>query len=261
MISLRGRTALVTGSSHGVGAAIAEYLAKSGANVVVHGLDPTQVEAERAKCAAQGVSAFGVTGDLIENQPAGVAAVVESAFEQAGGIDLLVANAGTYIDTPFLEMSYELLDRTMKLNVYSYFLTVQQVARRWVASGTEGRVVLVGSINGRLSEDVHVAYDASKGAVDAMVRSLAVSLARRKIRVNGMAPGLVETPLTAPAFADPRFRAWMELHTPNGLVPGPEACASTVAFLLSDDAWHVHGQMLLVDGGMSIWQQPDLPAE
>lgn len=259
MNSLHGRTALVTGSSHGVGAAIAEYLARQGADVVIHGLDHEQVEQVRSRCEGLGVRAFGIAADLLADQPHGIQRMVDRAFELAPQLDLLVANAGTYIDVPFLEMTYELLDRTMKLNVYSYFLTVQSVAQRWVEQGREGRVVLVGSINGRLAEDVHVAYDSSKGAVDAMVRSLAVSLAKHKIRVNGMAPGLVLTPLTAPAFANPKFREWMELHTPNGQVPGPEACASTVAYLLSDDAWHVHGQMILVDGGMSAWQQPDLP--
>ena len=92
-----------------------------------------------------------------------------------------------------------------------------------------------------------------------MVRSLSVSLAPHGIRVNGVAPGLIQTPLTAPALDNDSDRRWMELHTPNGMVPGPESCAGATVFLLSDAAAHIHGQMLLVDGGMSIWQQPDPP--
>ena len=93
-----------------------------------------------------------------------------------------------------------------------------------------------------------------------MVRSLCVALAPHGIRVNGMAPGLVVTPLTASAIEDDQdVKRWMELHTPNATVPGPEVCGSAALFLLSDEAVHVHGQMLLVDGGMSVWQQPDLP--
>ncbi|HRE99311.1 MAG TPA: SDR family oxidoreductase [Pirellulaceae bacterium] len=262
MIDLGGHAALVTGGSQGIGGAVAQQLVRCGASVVIHGLEAREVEAQVETCRrlvplGSDAVVAGIVGDLIAGQPDNIARLIAEAFERVPAIDLLVANAGTYIDLPFLEMPYERLDRTMKLNVYAYFLTVQETARRWVAAGRGGRVVLVGSINGRLSEDVHVAYDASKGAVEAMVRSMAVSLAPLGIRVNGMAPGLVETPLTAPALADPTFREWMRRHTPNRQVPGPEACAGAVAFLLSDDAWHVHGQMLLVDGGMSAWQQPD----
>ena len=92
-----------------------------------------------------------------------------------------------------------------------------------------------------------------------MVRSLAVTLAPLGIRVNGIAPGLFRTSLTEPALQDSNIRQWMELHTPNGVVPGPEVVRGTTVFLLSDGAEHMHGQMLFVDGGMSIWQQPDPP--
>ena len=120
--------------------------------------------------------------------------------------------------------------------------------------------MLTGSINGVLAEPDHTAYDASKGAVEMLVKSLCVSLAPHGIRVNGLAPGLVETPLTAPALADPAARRWMELHTPNGQVPGAAACGGAAVFLVSDEAEHVQGHMLRIDGGMSAWQQPDPPA-
>jgi NAD(P)-dependent dehydrogenase (short-subunit alcohol dehydrogenase family) len=108
---------------------------------------------------------------------------------------------------------------------------------------------------------MHAAYDTSKGAIEAMVRTLCVSLAPRGIRVNGIAPGLVRTPLTASALDQPGVTEWMRLHTPNGQVPGAEVCGSAAAFLVSDQAWHIHGQMLLIDGGMSSWQQPDPPRQ
>ena len=259
MSTLQNRTAFITGGTQGVGLAMATAVANAGAGVVLHGLHSDQAATDAlAKC---GDTAMLVTGDLATEVPAGVIQVANEALRLAPEIDLLICNAGTYIDQPFLEMDFDTFDRTMKLNVYSQFVLVQHFARHWYATGVSGRIIITGSINGRLAEQTHVAYDTSKGAIDAMVRSLAVTLAPLNIRVNGIAPGLFRTPLTEPAFADPGFCRWMELHTPNGRVPGPEVIGGTTVFLLSDGAEHIHGQMLLVDGGMSIWQQPDLPRE
>jgi NAD(P)-dependent dehydrogenase (short-subunit alcohol dehydrogenase family) len=174
-------------------------------------------------------------------------------------VDLLVNNAGTYIDPPFWELDYECYRKTMHLNVAAGLFLTQALSRRWVQQGIEGRVLFTGSINGLLSEPQHVAYDTSKGAVAAMVRSLCVTLAPCGIRVNSLAPGLVRTPLTDVLNRDSRLDAWMKLHTPNGQVPSAEVCGGAAVFLLSDAARHIHGQTLYVDGGMSAWQQPDVP--
>jgi glucose 1-dehydrogenase len=262
MLQLAGRKALVTGSTQGVGLEIAAALSQSGADVVLHGLTrDARAEAAIERCGKSGVPAPLVIGNLADPMPGGPVGVAEAAVSCCPAIDTLVCNAGTFIDEPFLEMPFEVFDRTMKLNVYSQYVLVQYFAKRWMAEGVRGRILMTGSINGRLSEPVHVAYDTSKGAIDAMVRSLCVSLAPHGIRVNGMAPGLFRTPLTEPALKDDRIRRWMELHTPNGVVPGAEVCGGTAVFLLSDAAEHIHGQMLLVDGGMSVWQQPDPPPE
>ena len=260
MISISGRTALVTGGTLGVGRAIAEQLARCGANIVLHGLH-RDAAAEEAQAAIQsfGIDCHLVTGDLSGPTEDAVAALVDQATQAAPGIDILISNAGTYREPDFLEVDFATFDRTMKLNVYSHFFLIQAFARRWIEQGVKGRVLVTGSINGRLAEQTHAAYDTSKGAVETMIKTLCVSLAPHGIRVNGMAPGLVRTPLTAPALDQPGVTEWMKLHTPNGEVPGPEVCAPAAAFLVSDEAWHVHGQMLLVDGGMSIWQQPDPP--
>ncbi len=260
MKPLEGHTALITGSSQGIGAAIALGIARAGADVVLHGLvEDAAAEASVAACAAAGARVDFVCGDLIGTEDHAVAAVFNEAITANSNIDLLVNNAGTYIDTDFLEMSFQTFDRTMKLNVYSYFFLTQQFARHIVARDRPGSVLMVGSINGRLAEPCHAAYDTSKGAVEMMLKSLCVSLAPHGIRVNGVAPGLFRTPLTASALTEPAVLDWMKLHTPNGEVPGPEVCAEAAVYLLSDAARHVTGQMLLVDGGMSAWQQPDLP--
>ncbi len=176
-------------------------------------------------------------------------------------LSLLVNNAGTFMDKPFLEMDVATFDKTWRLNVASGYFLTQGFARGWIARQIPGRVLFTGSINGQLAEMDHSAYDTSKGAVWMMVRSLCVALAPHRIRVNSMAPGLVVTPLTAPVLEqNSAAMAWMRLHTPNGQVPPADCCGPAAVFLLSDEAEHIHGQTLLVDGGMSVWQQPDLPS-
>ncbi len=260
MFRLDGRTALITGGTQGVGAAIACALAQGGCGIILHGLrDDEAAQHTKATCESFGVRVQTVFCDLTGPTPECIDVLLQRATELTDDISLLVNNVGTFIDKPFLEMDFATYERTMRLNVsVGYFLT-QAFARRWIALGTAGRVLFTGSINGELAEADHTAYDASKGAVRSLVRSLCVSLAPYNIRVNALAPGLVLTPLTAPALSDPAAMSWMKLHTPNHQVPGPEVCGPTALFLLSDEAEHIHGQMILVDGGMSIWQQPDLP--
>jgi NAD(P)-dependent dehydrogenase (short-subunit alcohol dehydrogenase family) len=260
MIDLKGHSALITGSTKGVGRSIAEAFAAAGCHVVLHGRQRDEnAEQSLSACRSRGVHADYVTSDLMDETLPAVDALFAAALAALPQIDILVNNAGTYIDKPYLEMDWETYDRTIKLNVAAPYFLTQRFAQYWIKHNTAGRVLMIGSINGRLAEPTHTCYDSSKGAIDAMVRSLCVSLAPHNIRVNGLAPGLVRTPLTSIIDRDERFRRWMELHTPSGHVPHSDVCGSGAVYLCSDDAWHVHGQMLLVDGGMSAWQQPDMP--
>ena len=259
------RTAFVTGGTQGLGASIAIALAKAGASLVIHGLVRDQTAEETLStcqkyCSANDVACHLVLGDLMRDPRESIESLCSEAVACSPSIDLLVNNAGAFIDKPFLEMDFDTYDRTMRLNVASGYFITQYFAKRWIESRTHGRVVFTGSINGFLAEPNHTAYDASKAAVAGLVRSLCVSLAPHGIRVNSMAPGLIRTPLTNPVLTtDPAALEWMKLHTPNGQVPDSDACSGTVLFLLSDFADHIHGQTILVDGGMSAWQQPDLP--
>jgi NAD(P)-dependent dehydrogenase (short-subunit alcohol dehydrogenase family) len=260
---LAGRTALITGGTQGVGAAIALAIAKAGGNVVLHGLRDDDACAQSvAACRAQGAQVHTVFVDLMGETGAAVGQLVEQTLAVAPDVSLLVNNAGTFIDKPFLEMDHSTFERTWRLNVAAGYFLTQSWARRWIEQSIEGRVLFTGSINGQLAEMDHSAYDSSKGAVWMMVRSLCVALAPHRIRVNSIAPGLVVTPLTAGVLqGDAQAVEWMRHHTPNGQVPGPDVCGPAAVFLLSDDAEHIHGQTLLIDGGMSVWQQPDLPKE
>lgn len=260
MIHLRGHAALVTGSTKGVGRSIVEAFARAGADVVVHGRR-AGAEADEVlnACRSRGVKAEFVTGDLSEPTTIAVDELFDEAIAANASIDILVNNAGTYDDVPFLEMDLPRFERIMRLNVASPFFLTQRFARHWVERSISGRVLMIGSINGRLAEPTHSCYDTSKGAIEMMVKTLCVELGRSGIRVNGLAPGLVRTPLTSVIDTSARFRDWMCLHTPNGQVPHSDVCGEGAVYLVSDAATHVHGHMLLIDGGMSAWQQPDMP--
>jgi NAD(P)-dependent dehydrogenase (short-subunit alcohol dehydrogenase family) len=262
MKPLQSKRALITGGTQGVGAALACAMASAGADCVIHGLEDNPVAQETLhRCQDFGSNCQLIFSDLMAPTDQAVSSTALAACEALPGIDLLVNNAGTFIDRPFLEMDADTFERTLRLNLSAGYFLTQWFARRWIQEGVSGRVLFTGSINGLLAESDHTAYDASKGAVAALVRSLCVALAPRGIRVNAIAPGLVRTPLTNRVLAkDPAALAWMQIHTPNLQVPCADVCGGAAVFLLSDAAQHIHGQTLYIDGGMSAWQQPDLPA-
>jgi NAD(P)-dependent dehydrogenase (short-subunit alcohol dehydrogenase family) len=260
---LDGRSALITGATQGVGAAIAVACARAGCNLVLHGLrEDANARDTIERCRAFGVEVEALYINLVPEpitQP--VQGIAQELFDAAlrlnPNVDSVVNNAGTYLDNDFVDITDDIFYRTMQLNVASGLFLTRCFARHWLASGTEGRILFTGSINGFLSEPQHVAYDASKGAVASMTRSLCAELAPLGIRVNSMAPGLVVTPMTGILQFDDTLREWMELHTPNRQVPRADVCGPPAVFLLSDAAQHIHGQTLYVDGGMSAWQQPN----
>jgi len=257
MIDLRGHAALVTGSSKGVGRAIAIAFAQAGADVVIHGREKgAEAEEVIATCRKHGVKADFIAGDLSGPTEAAVEDVFSAALAANPKIDILVNNAGQFFDVAFEQMTLDRFDKTMRLNVASPYFLTQRFANHWITNLVAGRVLMIGSINGRLAEPGSTAYDTSKGALEMMVKTLAANLADKNIRINGLAPGLVKTPQTAWIDTRPKQAAWIAHHTPNHQIPDADVCGAGAVYLCSDDAWHVHGQMLLIDGGMSIWQHP-----
>ena len=262
MIDLKGHAALVTGSSKGIGRAIAEAFAQAGADVIVHGRERgADADETIARCKSFGVRAEFVAADLTAPVDETVDALFRRSIELMPKLDILVNNAGQFFDVKFEDMTVERFERTMRLNVTSGYFLTQRFARHWVANNVAGRVLFIGSINGRLAEPGSTAYDTSKGALEMMVKTLAVALAPKNVRVNGLAPGLVRTPQTS--WIDTRLAQadWIRYHTPNGQVPDADVCGPGAVYLCSDGAAHVHGQMLLIDGGMSAWQQPAMKNE
>jgi len=243
--SLANNAALVTGSSKGIGQAIARGLHDVGAAVVFHG--------NTSKPADMPEGSGFVQGNLLD--PEVPKQMVTAAFRQQSELNLLVCNAGSFFDVPFLDMEADSWDRTINLNVRSAYFTVQAFARELVARKRAGSVVIVSSTNGFQAEEESTAYDTSKGALVMMTRTLAQALAVHNIRVNGLAPGLIRTPLTAPWIdAQDDKREHYEKKILLGRIGNSEDCAGAAAFLLSPAAGYITGQVIVVDGGLTVGQ-------
>ena len=244
--SLEGRTALVTGSSQGIGHAIALGMRDAGARVVFQGIGPRD----------EGIpqDAACISCDLTEKDAP--QRLVEGALVAAPELDMLICNAGSFFDVPFLEMTPELWAKTMQLNLRATFFLVQAFARQLIARGKPGSVVIVSSTNGFQAEADSVAYDTSKGGLVMMTRSLAVSLAPHGIRVNGIAPGLIRTPLTD-VWMQTRAHDLLphyEKNIPLARIGAPQDCAGAAVFLCSDAASYITGEIIVIDGGLTVQQ-------
>jgi NAD(P)-dependent dehydrogenase (short-subunit alcohol dehydrogenase family) len=244
--SLIHHAALVTGSSQGIGFAIASDLREAGARVVFHGLP---VRGDHIPDESPYVSA-----DLM--QPDGPARLVTAAFGALPQLDTLVCNAGSFFDVPFLEMSRERWDRTVQLNITATYFVAQEFAKRLVSEKRGGSIVITTSTNGFQAEADSTAYDTSKGALVMLIRSLAVSLAPHGIRVNGLAPGLIKTPLNAQWLEsrDNGLVAHYEKKILLGRIGKPEDCTGAVTFLCSPAASYITGEIITVDGGLTTVQ-------
>jgi NAD(P)-dependent dehydrogenase (short-subunit alcohol dehydrogenase family) len=241
--SLQSHAALVTGSSQGLGLAMGKSLQEAGAKVVFHGLQPS----------VEGLASY-VQADLMQND--GPQRLVDAAFELEPGLDLLICNAGSFFDVPFFEMTRERWDKTIQLNLASVFFTAQVFAKRMVAEKRGGSIVITSSTNGFQAEMDSCAYDASKGALVMLTKSLAVSLADHGIRVNGVAPGLIKTPLTAKVM-ESEDRSLLDHYEKKILlcrVGAPEDVAGAVTFLCSSAASYITGEIIVVDGGLTSCQ-------
>lgn len=241
--SLAHNAALVTGSSKGIGLAIANGIQEAGAAVVYHG-NTARPDSIPAGCSF-------VHGDLLE--PGASAKLVADAFALQPKLDLLVANAGSFFDRPFLEMDAAMWDKTMNLNVRATYFLCQAFAKELIARKRPGAMVLISSTNGFQSEEDSTAYDSSKGALVMMTRSLAQALVEHGIRVNGLAPGLIRTPLTSALGFGAKAQHYEKKILLKRLGE-PEDCAGTAVFLLSQASAYMVGQVLVVDGGLTVGQ-------
>ncbi|QBD76471.1 SDR family oxidoreductase [Ktedonosporobacter rubrisoli] len=245
MRGLKGKSVLITGGSRGIGQATAQRFLEEGSQVFICGLEREEVEQTVEKLAKLG-KIQGIACDVsVEDQVLDLVAQAEHAL---GGIDILIDNAGIAWEEPFLEITAEHWDKIIAVNLRGMFLVAREVARRMVARGKGGAIVLMSSKNGLAGEVKYAHYNASKGAVVMLMKTMALELGPHNIRVNALCPGYILTPL-AESIDSPEFIAAYVNNIPLGRLGRPAEVAAAYAFLASDDASFMHGTELLLDGG------------
>ena len=247
-MSLTGKTAIVTGGSRGIGRAVCLELARRGCNIVLSFAGNTAAADQTVSaCQALGVQALAVQGNVADADA--VKALFDAALEKFGAIDILVNNAGITRDNLLMLLKEEDFDAVVDTNLKGAFLCMKAAVRPMMKQ-RRGRIISLSSVVGLRGNAGQVNYAASKAGVIGMTKSLAKELAGRNITVNAVAPGFIDTDMTA-VLPDKTKEAILS-SIPMARLGAAEDVASAVAFLASDEAGYITGQVLAVDGGMSM---------
>ncbi|NNJ25846.1 SDR family NAD(P)-dependent oxidoreductase [Alienimonas chondri] len=251
---LKDQVAVVTGSSTGIGRAVAERFAREGADVVIN----YRKSADEAAECLKAVEAAGRRGLVIQADMANVEAVrglIDQTVETFGRIDVLVANAGVEKETPVLEIDEQHWDWIMDINLKGAFFAAQSAAKhmskRFDEEGVGGRIIFMSSVHEEIPFPLHAAYCASKGGLKLLCRNLAVELGHKQIAVNNVCPGAIKTPINAPMLGNPERVKDLIAQTPLGRVGETDDVTGVVTFLASEEARYVTGSSYFVDGGLT----------
>lgn len=248
LFSLEGKTALVTGSSQGIGNALATGLAEAGATIVLNGRDPEKLETAAGKLNRSGFQVHKLAFDATDAQAVQMA--VDGFEADEGPIDILVNNAGMQHRTPLEEFPEDKFELLMKTNVTSVFIVGKTVARHMIKRGG-GKIINIASVQTSLARPGIAPYTATKGAVGNLTKGMATDWAKYGLQCNAIAPGYFDTPLNAALVADPEFSAWLEKRTPAGRWGNVEELVGACVFLSSPASSFVNGHTLYVDGGIT----------
>lgn len=248
--SLRGKTALVTGSSQGIGKSIATAFAESGANVILH----YRSDGEEAEEVANELRKTGVDVKLLESdlsRPGAVGNFTERLFQITKSVDILVINASVQIPCEWDKVNEQDFDLQTQTNFKATFQLIQQIAPQMLATGW-GRILTIGSVQQVKPHPNMIVYAATKSAVLNLVQNFAMHFADKGITVNNLAPGVIGTPRIEKEVPESEERIEKRLETPSGRIGQPEDCAAMALLLCSEAGNFITGQNIFVDGGMSL---------
>lgn len=253
LFSLRGRVALVTGASSGLGVECARALARAGADVLIVARRKDRLDSLAEELRTYGVEALALGADVTVD--ADLDRIVEAGAAELGEIDILVNNAGISSVSKAEKLPMEEWDQVFAVNTRAPMMLSQRVARRLIERKMQGHIINISSIYGNLASAIYPlsAYAASKAALSNLTRQLAVEWARYNINVNAIAPGWIPTEMTFEGIAEDRFREKMEKFTPQRRLGRPEEIGGAVIFLASPASSYVTGAILPVDGGYQAW--------
>lgn len=246
---LTGRVALVTGSSQGIGLALARGLGEHGAKVVLNGRTQERLDAAVQGLRAENISAEGARFDVTD--PDAVAAGIARLEADHGPLDVLINNAGMQHRAPLEDFPHDKWEQLLKTNISSVFYVAQAVAKGMIARG-KGRIINIASVQSEMARTGIAPYTATKGAVRNLTRGMATDWARYGLQINAIAPGYFKTPLNKALIENPEFNAWLESRTPAGRWGDVEELAGAAVFLASDAASFINGHTLYIDGGLTI---------
>jgi gluconate 5-dehydrogenase len=248
LFRLSGRIALVTGSSQGIGMALAKGLAEAGATIVINGRDEARLEEARHALERDSVKVHGAAFDVTDEQA--VISAVEKIEKEIGPIAVLVNNAGMQFRTALEDYPAEKWRELMRVNVESVFLVGKAVARHMIARKS-GKIINICSVQSELGRPSIAPYTATKGAVKMLTKGMCADWAKHGIQVNAIGPGYFKTPLNKALVENPEFSGWLEKRTPAGRWGNVEELTGAAIFLASDASSFVNGHILYVDGGIT----------
>jgi gluconate 5-dehydrogenase len=248
LFDLAGRTALVTGSSQGIGFALAKGLAEAGADIIINGRDQSKIASATEQLSSIGPRVFQLAFDATDH---GAAKAAIDGFEAENGpIDILVNNAGMQHRTPLEDFPPEMFEKLLHTNISTVFNVGQAVANHMIKRGA-GKIINIASVQTMLARPGIAPYTATKGAVGNLTKGMATDWAQHGLQVNAIAPGYFDTPLNAALVADPDFSAWLEKRTPAGRWGNVDELVGACIFLSSAASSFVNGHTLYVDGGIT----------
>jgi len=248
MFSLTGKVALVTGASRGLGWSISEWLAKAGATVLLNGRDKSTLQERVKQLEATGLKGEVANFDVTDHQAC--AACISGAAKRHGRFDILVANAGIQHRSPITEFEAGDFRRVIETNLTAVWALAKEAAKVMIPRRS-GRIIMTGSMAVMIARPTLSAYIASKGAVHALTRELAVELAPHNITCNTIAPGYFATEMNTPLVQNEEFSGWIRKRTPAGRWGRVEEIGPVAVFLASDEASFVNGHVMVVDGAFS----------